>query len=75
MRTLFASMLIPLMLFCQLLSGQAIPNHRVIVLTDIEADPDDTESLVRLLTYANVIDIKGLIATTSTHLRNCFAEA
>jgi len=37
----------------------------MIVLTDIEADPDDTQSLVRLLLYSNVIDIKGLIATTS----------
>lgn len=70
MRTLCAPMLIPLMLFCQLLPGQAIHKHRAIILTDIEADPDDTESLVRLLTYANVIDIKGLIATTSTHQRN-----
>lgn len=41
--------------------------HRMIVLTDIEADPDDTQSLIRLLLYANVIDIRGLIATTSTH--------
>jgi Cellulose-binding Sde182, nucleoside hydrolase-like domain/Cellulose-binding protein Sde0182, C-terminal domain len=41
--------------------------HRLIVLTDIEADPDDTQSLVRLLLYSDVIDIQGLIATTSTH--------
>jgi hypothetical protein len=34
-------------------------------MTDIEADPDDTQSLVRLLLYSNEIDIKGLIATTS----------
>lgn len=39
---------------------------RLIVLTDIEADPDDTQSLVRLLLYADVIDLEGLIATTST---------
>ena len=45
------------------------PPHRLIVLTDIEADPDDTQSLVRLLLYSNEIDIKGLIATTSTHQR------
>ena len=44
-------------------------NHRqrAIILTDIEADPDDTESMVRLLLYSNVIDIRGLIATTSVH--------
>ena len=44
--------------------------HRLLVLTDIEADPDDTQSLVRLLLYANEIDIEGLVATTSTHLRS-----
>lgn len=45
------------------------PKQRLIVLTDIEADPDDTQSLVRLLLYANEIDIEGLIATTSVWLR------
>jgi hypothetical protein len=39
--------------------------NRVIVLTDIGADPDDTMSLIRLLTYSNEIDIRGLVATTS----------
>jgi hypothetical protein len=38
---------------------------RLIVLTDIEADPDDTQSMVRLLLYSGEIDIEGLIATTS----------
>jgi len=42
-----------------------VANSRIIVLTDIEADPDDTQSMVRLLLYSNVIEIKGLIATTS----------
>jgi len=50
----------------------ASPN-RLIVLTDIEADPDDTESLVRLLLYSDVIDLQGLIATTSTHQRSMVA--
>jgi len=38
---------------------------RVCVLTDISGDPDDQQSLVRFLTYANEFDIEGLIATTS----------
>lgn len=46
------------------------PRQRLIVLTDIENEPDDTQSLVRLLLYANDIDIRGLVATTSTHLRD-----
>lgn len=45
--------------------GQQNTKNRVIILTDIEADPDDTQSLIRLLLYSNEIDIKGIIATTS----------
>lgn len=40
---------------------------RLIVLTDIGNEPDDSESMVRLLLYANDIDIEGLVATTSRH--------
>lgn len=43
--------------------------HRLLVLTDVEAEVDDTESLVRLLLYSNQIDIEGLVATTSVHLK------
>ncbi|MEZ4701844.1 MAG: DUF1593 domain-containing protein [Rhodothermales bacterium] len=49
------------------IQAQPARPHRVVVLTDMEADPDDSQSLVRLLLYANQIDIKGLIATTSVH--------
>lgn len=47
--------------------AQNANKHRMIVLTDIEADPDDSQTLVRLLLYSNQIDIEGLIATTSVH--------
>ena len=47
-------------------SAQASKLHRMIVLTDIGAEVDDTESMVRLLLYSDVIDIQGLVATTST---------
>ncbi len=47
---------------------------RVIVLTDIENEPDDAESLVRFLTYANHFEVEGIIATTSVWLRNKTAE-
>lgn len=46
------------------------PRHRLFVLTDIEADPDDAQSLVRLLLYSNQIDVEGLVATTSVHKRH-----
>ena len=47
--------------------------HRMIVLSDIEAEVDDTESFVRLLLYSNEIDLKGLIATTSVWKRTSIA--
>src|SRR6187401_46592 len=47
--------------------AQADKRHRVVVLTDIEADPDDTQSLIRFLLYSNQWDVEGLIATTSIH--------
>lgn len=37
----------------------------VFVLTDISNEPDDAESLVRLLLYSNEVSIKGIVATTS----------
>lgn len=56
-----------LTLTCAPALGVDQPKQRLIVLSDIEADPDDSQSLVRLLLYANQIDIEGLVATTSTH--------
>ncbi|MEZ5044776.1 MAG: DUF1593 domain-containing protein [Saprospiraceae bacterium] len=44
--------------------------HRIIVLTDIENEPDDAMSMVRFLTYSNQWDVEGLIATTSIHQKN-----
>ncbi len=46
-------------------SAQPIKPYRMIVLTDIGAEVDDSESMVRLLLYSDVIDIQGLVATTS----------
>ena len=42
---------------------------RLIVLTDIRAhhEPDDAESLVRLLLYANELDIRGLVVNNSVY--------
>ncbi len=50
---------------CISLTAQTKP--RVVVLTDIENEPDDAESMVRFLTYANQWDVEALVATTSIH--------
>ena len=47
---------------------------RLLVLTDIENEPDDAQSMVRLMLYANLLDIEGLVATTSVHLKDKTAE-
>jgi hypothetical protein len=46
------------------------PKPRVIVMTDIANEPDDQMSMVRYLVYANQFDTEGLIATTSTWLKD-----
>ena len=64
-----------LLLFC--LPLEIFPGDlktRVIVLTDIENEPDDAMSLVRFLTYANEIEVEGLIATTSCWQRDKIAD-
>ena len=45
----------------------AADKPRVVVLTDIENEPDDAMSMVRFLVYANQFDVEGLVATTSIH--------
>lgn len=57
-------------LIVALLMASALPamsddRPRLIVLTDIGGDPDDTQSLVRLLIHSNEFEIEGLIASAS----------
>ena len=39
-------------------------NHRMILITDLEGEQDDSQMIVRLLMYANEMDIEGLIAVS-----------
>ena len=53
---------------------------RLIVMTDIStlvtrrSEPDDTQSMVRLMLYSNQIDIQGLIATQTNHDDKVYPE-
>jgi len=54
------------LLSCQSQSDEAPLKPRIVVLTDIgpaEVEPDDNESAVRLLAYADRFEIEGLITT------------
>ena len=59
--------------FISLMAQDDNQRPRVIVLTDIENEPDDAMSLVRFLTYSNQWDVEGLVATTSVHQKNKIA--
>jgi Protein of unknown function (DUF1593) len=52
------------------LAFPAFAKERVIVLTDILNEPDDTQSMVRFMTYSNHWEVEGLVATTSVHQPN-----
>lgn len=65
---------ITLLLSSASLVGQTVVKQRLIVLTDISySEPDDAQSLVRLLLYSNQIDILGLVATTNNVRRDVIA--
>ncbi len=46
----------------------------MLVLTDIENEPDDAESMVRFMVYSNMWDVEGLVATTSIHKKDKIAD-
>ena len=47
-----------------------VARPRVIVMTDIANEPDDQMSLVRFVLYSNQFDVEGLVATTSTWMKD-----
>ena len=57
--------LLCLFLMLVLSIARADERPRLLVLTDIGGDPDDQQSLVRLMVYANEFEIEGLIASAS----------
>src|ERR1044071_7415995 len=61
MRLLFACGL----LLCSTIVLAAETRPRLIILTDIGGDPDDQQSLIRLMLYSNEFELEGLIASSS----------
>lgn len=76
MKLIFCSLIICCILVPVLEAQGQSPEtkHRVLILTDIENEPDDAESLVRFLLYSNMFDVEGLIATTSCWQRDEIAD-
>lgn len=44
---------------------QTVEKPRVIITTDLGADPDDEQSLVHVLLTADLVDIEGIVGVTS----------
>jgi hypothetical protein len=63
--------LVAMLVFAAILFGSAPArlrgagdNHRMILITDLEGEQDDSQMIIRLLMYANEMDIEGLIAVS-----------
>jgi len=56
--------LLPLLLLLAVFAA-AQPRPRLFITTDIGGDPDDTQSLIRLLVYSNEFELAGLVASAS----------
>lgn len=75
MKNRFAATIFVFIALCACASLTALAKDRVIVLTDIENEPDDTQSMIRFLIYSNHWDVEALVATTSIHQRDKTAAA
>lgn len=64
---LFCPFLWPSLLPAAEWSWQDIPRSRIVVLTDMGNEADDSQTMVRLLVHNNRFDVAGLIAVSSCH--------
>ncbi len=71
MKPFFSFVLISFMLSAGSLSYAAPLKPRLLVLTDISTwEPDDHESLIRLLVHADMFEIEGIVVTTGWSMDN-----
>lgn len=56
---------LPIIIAATLFANHVGAKPRLIVLTDIGGDPDDQQSMIRLMLYSNEFEIEGLISSAS----------
>lgn len=69
-KSIFAASILLMLIACSESVNVSAQEHTgerpiLVVTTDIGGDPDDQQSLTRLLLYSNEFDIRGLIASSS----------
>jgi hypothetical protein len=65
MKNILSFICIVILLILMVGCSKSSQKSRMIVLTDIGGDPDDQQSMVRLMLYSNEFNIEGLIASAS----------
>ncbi|MFN5284942.1 MAG: DUF1593 domain-containing protein, partial [Planctomyces sp.] len=65
LRKLLLILLVPLPVCCLPATNAQQQRPRLAVLTDIGGDPDDQQSLIRLMLYTNELDVRLLIASAA----------
>ncbi|MBN1482878.1 DUF1593 domain-containing protein [candidate division KSB1 bacterium] len=70
MKVVLFSILILLVLGSQTFAQGIQLKPRIINMTDLGADPDDEQSMVRFLVQSNEYDVEGLIVTTGCWYKN-----
>ena len=62
--------LLAYLLFLAASTATAQPSYRVFVSTDLGGDPDDIQSLYRLLHYSDILGIEGIISSPGPGAEN-----
>ena len=61
---------LPALLLLAALVAPAQPTYRVFVSTDLGGDPDDIQSLYRLLHYSDILKVEGIISSPGPGAEN-----
>lgn len=68
MKRFFLSIILSFTMFCVWAQSEG-GKSRLIILADMGNEPDEVQQMTHMITYANELDIEGLIAVTGKYLR------
>ena len=74
MRTFLFFLIFALVISCNAIQEDIPPKPKLIVTTDLGQDPDDQQSMIRLLHYANEFELLGFVANGDGNYEHESAE-